>query len=368
MRLPNETTHILFVRQCEAVHSLTEEMLAMIPNQPYFITPYTSLAKAENYLKNDLTPVVLIEEECLNAEELEAWVCGSQNDNASFIILVNQAENIHDCYFVPPGQERFHYLLKSELTPHLLDFTIREVLDHQRLRRIVNEKECRINLLLKTLQHRLKPSVFAEHLVLEQLMEGTFGSLSQPQQSMVLELIKSNRNTSLLIENIEEFQHPEVVPRKYTAEAVNVNQLIRHLVEKEYSNKIKEKQHQVTLQLDEKLASYPCRIHKLDQAFRNLIQNAVLYTQKKGTIEIQTVLESETKWVFSIKDNGPGIPESILPLLFDPCKSQANNRLWNGNGLGLYTTREIIQANDGEFDFVSAPEEGSSFRVSFSFK
>lgn len=60
-----------------------------------------------------------------------------------------------------------------------------------------------------------------------------------------------------------------------------------------------------------------------------------------------------------VRDNGPGIPDDILPKIFEPLFSTKNF----GTGLGLPTVRQIVEAHGGRIDITSVVGEGTSVRV-----
>jgi signal transduction histidine kinase len=104
---------------------------------------------------------------------------------------------------------------------------------------------------------------------------------------------------------------------------------------------------------------------RLVQAFANIIDNAAKFA-KNGTITIKTVNKYDEGLVeVKIEDDGPGIPEEILPALFNKfvTKTKENER---GTGLGLFITKSIIEAHSGKISAENnAGGKGARFNVSF---
>jgi signal transduction histidine kinase len=107
---------------------------------------------------------------------------------------------------------------------------------------------------------------------------------------------------------------------------------------------------------------------KLQQLISNLVSNAIdAYrgiNRKKKTVKI-ILNRVRDVVILTIQDNGCGIEEKIIPLIFNPFFStKSKNEI--GMGLGLSTTKDII-ANDfnGNIEVVSKKGNGSTFRVSF---
>ena len=73
---------------------------------------------------------------------------------------------------------------------------------------------------------------------------------------------------------------------------------------------------------------------------QNLIDNAVRYTPAKGTIDI-SIRRTETGMVVEIADTGCGIPEELLPKIFDRFVRAAASGAVDGSGLGLAIVKAI---------------------------
>ncbi|WP_328985607.1 sensor histidine kinase [Thiorhodovibrio winogradskyi] len=99
------------------------------------------------------------------------------------------------------------------------------------------------------------------------------------------------------------------------------------------------------------------------QVLRNLCDNAFLHGQADGEptrvcIRVTRVPGSDTLHV-NLADNGPGIPEQHVAHLFDPFFTTAST----GTGLGLYTARELCEANGLRLEYSHQPPPGAQFRV-----
>jgi signal transduction histidine kinase len=101
---------------------------------------------------------------------------------------------------------------------------------------------------------------------------------------------------------------------------------------------------------------------RISQVIINLISNAVKYTPDGGKIKI-TLSDSADSAVFSIRDNGIGIPEAELPLVFERFyrADKSRNRNTGGSGIGLAIVKSIITAHGGTIDVDSRLDEGSDF-------
>jgi len=98
---------------------------------------------------------------------------------------------------------------------------------------------------------------------------------------------------------------------------------------------------------------------------RNLIHNAIKFSQPKGKIEISARLSGEVLTV-SVRDNGTGMPEEIREHLFRAEKdvSRTGTSGEKGTGLGLILCREFVEKHGGSIWVEESSEKGTTFRFS----
>jgi len=99
---------------------------------------------------------------------------------------------------------------------------------------------------------------------------------------------------------------------------------------------------------------------QLEQAFLNLLLNAVEATPPGGAIYVQSDNEAGQVRI-SLRDSGPGIPVEDLERIFEPFYSTKAR----GSGLGLGITRRIVRDHGGTLDVSSQSGEGATFTLIF---
>lgn len=101
---------------------------------------------------------------------------------------------------------------------------------------------------------------------------------------------------------------------------------------------------------------------KLQRALTNLLDNAIKYTPRGGTITV-FVEEREKGVIISIHDTGRGIAADDIPHIFDRFYRVDKSRSESGVGLGLSLVLAIVQAHGGNIEVNSSPGAGSTFTI-----
>lgn len=106
---------------------------------------------------------------------------------------------------------------------------------------------------------------------------------------------------------------------------------------------------------------------KMIQVFRNLIDNALKFSTPHCNIQIKAVKKAKTLEI-SFIDQGVGIPENELQLIFDKFMQSSHTKTGaGGTGLGLAISRQIITAHKGRIWAENNPEGGASFCLALPF-
>jgi signal transduction histidine kinase len=102
---------------------------------------------------------------------------------------------------------------------------------------------------------------------------------------------------------------------------------------------------------------------------RNLLDNAVRYTEPGGHVRLTTRAETDEDgrpWaVLSVEDDGPGIPAADQERVFERFYrvDKDRSRQSGGTGLGLSIVRHVAEYHGGRVELESTPGVGSSFTV-----
>jgi two-component system OmpR family sensor kinase len=99
---------------------------------------------------------------------------------------------------------------------------------------------------------------------------------------------------------------------------------------------------------------------RIEQVVRNLLANAIRYVGAGGHVVVDTWANDGTAGCL-IRDDGPGIPATALPHIFDRFYRVDAARTGAGSGLGLAICREILMAHHGAIRVESESGKGSEF-------
>ena len=168
-----------------------------------------------------------------------------------------------------------------------------------------------------------------------------------------IKLIKEQATQmDLLIEGILNYSLPSEKEQKNSE--VDLDVLIKKLIDLNTSKSCK-------INLLNKLPVIAFDEAQILQVFQNLVQNAIKHNNKEQVlIEIDCV-EQEQHYVFSIKDNGPGIEEKYHKKIFQLFQTLKLDSEIDSIGIGLAMVKKIIDKNGGEVWLESTVNKGTIF-------
>ena len=105
----------------------------------------------------------------------------------------------------------------------------------------------------------------------------------------------------------------------------------------------------------------PDHLHKV---VRNLISNAVKFTQEYGQIRLKSHIDKVGhRWVLDISDNGCGISKEELPHIFETFTGHAGTNGEKSYGIGLAFVKQLVEAMKGEISVETEIDKGTTFSL-----
>ena len=147
--------------------------------------------------------------------------------------------------------------------------------------------------------------------------------------------------------------------------SVEANTILEEL-KKEFSGQILKKNLRLVLDNAERLPLLTVDKKLVERALNNLIQNAVNYTPRGGTITVRAGRRMEpegTYAYFSVSDTGPGLPRELRCKIFDKYGNCPDVHSARGPGMGLTIVRLVAEAHGGKVEVESEDRKGSEFKI-----
>lgn len=216
---------------------------------------------------------------------------------------------------------------------------------------------------VSTLTHDLKTPLLGAIETLKYFQDGQFGAVTPPQDKVLQTMTRSHRNTLKLVQTLLDVYRNDAEGLKLQILPVNLESVAEEVIAT-LTELARTRQVYVTLHYGEsdyrRFSWVDGDCLQLGRVFSNLLLNGINHTPRGGKVEV--VLESDSKnQVVKILDSGPGITEEELPHLFERFYQGHSDRHVSGSGLGLYLTRQIIEAHGGTIWAENRPTRGALF-------
>jgi len=217
------------------------------------------------------------------------------------------------------------------------------------------------NNLISTFAHDMKSSLtIIGGFVLRLLHKAD--TLDDRKERRYLEIIREEAGKlEMLISDFLEFARLQTGKLKLNLSATSLDKELMELCEA-YQPKVSSAG--LTLKLDNENALPPVNgdPRQLRRVFTNLLDNAVKFSSKGGSITVSTTTDASEIRI-SVKDQGKGIPADDLPFIFDAFHRGKAEVQVKGFGLGLAAVKAIVEAHGGRVTVESEVGNGSTFTV-----
>lgn len=210
---------------------------------------------------------------------------------------------------------------------------------------------------ISNVSHELKTPLtsirgYAETLLEEKNFVGV-------HRTFVEKIFRNSEQLSEMIEDLFSLARLESGQKQLQLEEVNFEKLI-HSLRMDFSDQLKAKH--LTFQIENKTKrdSFTASKRYISRVFKNLIENAIKYTEHGGiTLRMD---QKEGEFIFSVIDTGKGIPEEDLERIFERFYrvEKDRSRKSGGTGIGLAIVKHIVQIHQGRVWASSELGKGSS--------
>ncbi|VVB90199.1 Methyl sulfide methyltransferase-associated sensor [uncultured archaeon] len=217
---------------------------------------------------------------------------------------------------------------------------------------------------LSNVSHELKTPLVSIRGYGELLYDGKLGILPEPQKKALEALIRNTERLTRLIDSllflsVQQMGKPEIRMKPLPQ---HVDEIISYSMA---DMKVMAEKKDITL-----IKDTPAELmvigdrDRLTEVFINIIDNAIKFTHPRGKITVKARDEEKTVHI-TVTDTGIGIPENVIPSLFQRFfQADASlTRKYGGTGLGLYICKNIIDAHKGEIWIESKEGVGTTVHI-----
>lgn len=181
--------------------------------------------------------------------------------------------------------------------------------------------------------------------------------LDQSSQRRYIGIIKDQADRlTRLVEDLLAVSRLESRKMQLTIRALNLEEAVERVCQNLAE---KSKKHKIEVKIPAGLPQVWADADRLEQILTNLVDNAFKYSPAGTTVTItaRDVLQEPEMVEFSVSDQGGGISSEYLPQIFTKFSRQDNplTRQTEGTGLGLYITKSLVIALDGNINVTSEP-------------
>ena len=213
---------------------------------------------------------------------------------------------------------------------------------------------------IATLTHDLRTPLLAAIQTLKFFLDGSLGPVEEKQGVLLSTMLQSNEDLLGLVNALLEVYRFESGKLTLCKTNFAVKDLITQCYDelKPLADK-KNITFKLECDIDDKTEILADK-SEIKRVMINLCGNAVNYTNKNGEIKIIAKVQSGDL-IFSVADNGNGIPQEDIPSLFNRFSQGSSRKRSTGTGLGLYLSRQIVEAHGGKIWLDSKLNKGSEF-------
>jgi PAS domain S-box-containing protein len=211
--------------------------------------------------------------------------------------------------------------------------------------------------------HQLRTPLTSINWYAEMLLSGDAGKLTDDQQQFIDEIYRGNKRMVDLVNALLNVSRIELGTFSVEPKSVNIAEIANSVLE-ELKPQIQEKQMNVAVKYDKNTPTIKADPQLTRIIFQNLLSNAVKYTPAKGKIALNITKDKKDLFI-KVTDSGYGIPKAQQAKIFTKLFRADNiqKKDVEGNGLGLYIVKSIIEHSGGKIWFESEENKGATFFV-----
>lgn len=294
------------------------------------------------------------------------------SDSKTLLPIQNYFEKKDSLYYLNRSWSKADYILALN-SANTCYSNLQIVLNHKsKVSGFSKKLENQLSLQLKELResnsakdkffsiiaHDLK-SPFTALLGISEILISDWDEITDKEKlDLVKGLRNSTENTYELLENLLSWSKTQLQKLQAEPELLKIFGLLDFAIETSKTN-AEQKQIRITNSVNKDISSFFDK-NMISTVFRNLLSNAISYTQPGGLIHISCKVNPEFN-EFCISDNGKGITDQEVIDHFNINSTANNGSLGRMGGLGLLMCKDFVERNGGKIWLETQKGEGSKF-------
>ncbi|MFH1510013.1 MAG: ATP-binding protein [Candidatus Nealsonbacteria bacterium] len=213
--------------------------------------------------------------------------------------------------------------------------------------------------------HQLRTPLAAIKWTIRMLLDGDLGEITLEQREMIKKTYQSNERMIILINDLLDVTRIEEGRYLYKPVSADLKSLVAFTI-KPYKDELKRKNIKLEFKNSrDKIPRVLMDVEKIRLVIQNILENAIKYTLTGGKINIFLKVDKEAVEV-QFQDDGVGIPKDQQKRIFTKFFRGANviRMETEGSGLGIFISKNIIEAHEGKIWFESEEGKGTTFHFS----
>jgi len=215
--------------------------------------------------------------------------------------------------------------------------------------------------LVATASHELKTPLTGVRLAVHLLLEESVGPLTPKQLELLLDARDNSERLLSVVNNLLDLARLEQGRRQLEVRPESARTILQSAADAIAARAV-DKSIDVVVSVPEGLPSVSVDVDRIGHALRNLLDNALNYTDRGGRITLAAAADGETI-VLEVADTGIGIPPEHLPHVFEKFFRVPGQSRGTGTGLGLAIVQEIVTAHGGAVTCESRVGAGTTFQI-----
>lgn len=211
---------------------------------------------------------------------------------------------------------------------------------------------------IATLTHDLRTPLLAAINGLEFVLNGTLGELNEKQNMLLDTMKKSNEDMLGLVNALLEVYRYESGKLFLCKTQFCVNNLIKKCA-RELAPLVEDKK--IIFDFEDEEFVINADINEIRRVVVNLISNAIKHGENSSEIRIKTS-KNQKDATICVKDNGIGLTQIDCEKLFKRFSQGTSHKRTTSTGLGLYLSRQIVEAHNGKIWVESEINKGCEFK------